>query len=267
MSFSVDKVIDQMNRGRPYFNWNQECERLIWYGIWAHTGSQAHRSYSSATLDYRASRIDGTDPYAAPRGAVHFWEWYPDGHVGWSLGNGLIFMTGDSKAVSRRLDRGGSINYGTVDFNDYQRRKGHKYLGWTRSAGGRPSLVSKTSGTSPAKPTPKEDDVVTKAEIASIAEAAAAAVWRYEMEGGKKLPTGGQIPTETAGERLRQARRSTNGLMGRTLDTQAEIKALRAAVETLAKANGLDQDAVLKRIDGALKDALAGLEITLTTSD
>jgi hypothetical protein len=87
------------------------------------------------------------------------------------------------------------------------------------------------------------------------------------MEGGKKLPTGGQIPTETAGERLRQARRSTNGLMGRTLDTQAEIKALRAAVETLAKANGLDQDAVLKRIDGALKDALAGLEITLTTSD
>jgi hypothetical protein len=55
--------------------------------------------------------------------------------------------------------------------------------------------------------------------------------------------------------------------MGRTLDTQAEIKALRAAVETLAKANGLDQDAVLKRIDGALKDALAGLEITLTTSD
>jgi hypothetical protein len=244
MSFSVDKVIDQMNRGRPYFNWNQECERLIWYGIWAHTGSQAHRSYSSATLDYRASRIDGTDPYAAPRGAVHFWEWYPDGHVGWSLGNGLIFMTGDSKAVSRRLDRGGSINYGTVDFNDYQRRKGHKYLGWTRSAGGRPSLVSKTSGTSPAKPTPKEDDVVTKAEIASIAEAAAAAVWR-----------------------LRQARRSTNGLMGRTLDTQAEIKALRAAVETLAKANGLDQDAVLKRIDGALKDALAGLEITLTTSD
>lgn len=71
---------------------------------------------------------------------------------------------------------------------------------------------------------PEEPDVpLTNDEIQSIAYNAAKAVWGYEMNGG----TGSNaVPSETGGERLRNIRRSTDGLKSRTerIDTNTAPK-------------------------------------------
>lgn len=83
----------------------------------------------------------------------------------------------------------------------------------------------------------------------------AAAVWRYKMGGGPK--NGDEVPTETAGERLRNIRRSTRGLKATTTairaalalvvkwipGTDAKLAAIEAAVEKDAASEDERDDA------------------------
>lgn len=78
------------------------------------------------------------------------------------------------------------------------------------SPGAGPILPNPSAPLTPIDP---EDDMpVTEQEMDRIAEKVAARVWNYTMQGGDDLPgTDTAVPLETAGERLRQVRRSTTG--------------------------------------------------------
>lgn len=71
----------------------------------------------------------------------------------------------------------------------------------------------------------EEDDMpLTDDDVERIAQRAAALVWGYQMTGGAELPDGKKVPTETAGERLRQVRRSTHTGYVKTSTILKEVK-------------------------------------------
>lgn len=124
-----DAGIAWINATYPDRNWNQRCGQYVWnwiYRVLGYTSDSQMITYPTANAAYRATDIVSLDPYAAPPGAMHFWEWAPDGHVGMSLGGGQIAMTGTADVVDKMLGN----NHGVVSFANYSARKTHRYLGW-----------------------------------------------------------------------------------------------------------------------------------------
>ena len=187
MALNYDAVIDRMNAYRPGFDWDQECSRLVWYSVWTLSGLPESQiiAYDPALAGYRASAIESTDPSRAPIGAIHFWDYGSVGHVAVDVegGGSTIFMTGNSSAVAYRLDRGGSRNYGLVSFDDYQARKGHPYLGWSRRFGANASIVQ---GDPAPAPTPEIDSEEEDMKLQVLQADGSAEIYAVNRLTGKK---------------------------------------------------------------------------------
>ena len=81
----------------------------------------------------------------------------------------------------------------------------------------------------PGNPPPEEPDMpLTEEEISKIASRAASSVWNYSMGGAASDDDPDAVPTETGGERLRNIRRATNGVKGRTERIEDDTEQLTA---------------------------------------
>lgn len=121
------------SRGYQGRDWDGLCMGVDAWCTWFTTGAEP-AWYPSATAAWDASpAAQGTDPYAAPIGAHHWFAipGVPDGHVQVSLGGGQVLH-----AHSLIQDAWG-INVGTCDWSWFKnQRPWYVYLGWTMVSGG-----------------------------------------------------------------------------------------------------------------------------------
>lgn len=110
-------------------DWNGWCQALVWWACEMY-GTRTV-TYPNATSAREASEIVSTDPYAAPEGAIHYWnpEGEPNGHVAIALGGGLSLM------ASPYVDEYLGVNVGVVDVPTYSRRTASAYVGWAYTNG------------------------------------------------------------------------------------------------------------------------------------
>lgn len=169
---NVNDLAARLNREYPARDWDQQCQRLVWNAIYFLMGytrdSQMH-TYSTATAARLASRIESTDAGKAPAGAIHYWRYPAEGHVGVALGGGRVLMTGTPGKVPQQLGR----NFGVTTVEHYTRVAGNPYLGWSRQNGSNASIVGKLSAAAPAS--------------ASGGSSASAAQWRTIQDWLKRL--------------------------------------------------------------------------------
>ena len=81
-------------------------------------------------------------------------------------------------------------------------------------------------------------------------------VWRYVMDGddGPHAP----IPKETAGQRLRQIRRSTSGGFKRGKNVEATVEGIANAINGLSVGGGsVDVDALVTKLRDVLPEDVA----------
>lgn len=122
-------------------DWNGWCQALVWHACNAF-GTLAV-TYPNAASAREASEIVSTDPYAAPEGAIHYWdpEGEPNGHVAIALGGGLSLM------ASPYVDEYLGVNVGIVDVERYSRRTASAYVGWAYTNGENYLLAPDRRGT------------------------------------------------------------------------------------------------------------------------
>jgi N-acetylmuramoyl-L-alanine amidase len=129
---------------------------------------------------------------------------------------------------------------------------------------------------STSKPAPIKEDTLSAAEVKEIKDYIAALLLNgYSKDGKNHKGILDQIIAEVKNPLARWTYKGRN----QTRDTYAKLNnaeansreavtrltALDAAVRTLAESKGVDPAAVQATVDSAVKDALAGLEITLAT--
>ncbi|MCA0377880.1 MAG: hypothetical protein LCH36_00365 [Actinobacteria bacterium] len=140
-----------LNDTYPRRDWNQWCQALVWNVVWHVLGvpeNALYPPYPSATAARLASRIESTDPLRAPAGAIHYWKHPADGHVGVSLGAGLVLMTGTPEALGAGATMLGT-NYGTTTVAAYTAARRNTYIGWSLTNGRYPSLVGRLNSHTP----------------------------------------------------------------------------------------------------------------------
>lgn len=110
-------------------DWNGWCQALVWWTCEMY-GTRTV-TYPNASSAREASEIVSRDPYAAPEGAIHYWdpEGEPNGHVAIALGGGLSLM------ASPYVDEYLGVNVGIVDVERYSRRTASAYVGWAYTNG------------------------------------------------------------------------------------------------------------------------------------
>lgn len=154
MSSTVNDLVAWLNDTYPSRNWDQQCARLVWNAIWYVTGLDAEPlTYDPAKAAYLASVIESRDPWAAPAGAIHYWQNPAEGHVAVDIGGGLVLMTGTPTALGEGSWQCGT-NYGVTTVDAYTRARRNPYLGWSRSYGQNAPIIGQI-GTPPPTPTPK----------------------------------------------------------------------------------------------------------------
>jgi peptidoglycan hydrolase-like protein with peptidoglycan-binding domain len=80
----------------------------------------------SAIIAYRASRVVSHDVNAAPAGAFHWWDIGEYGHVAMA-----IDRRGWSLMASRHVQESWGDAIGITPVDDYTRKTGARYLGWS----------------------------------------------------------------------------------------------------------------------------------------
>lgn len=144
---TLDRIVEWLNKTYPTRDWNQWCQRLMWNVVHVVSGTPEKdmADQPTATAARRNSHIESTDASTAPVGAMHWFLYPADGHVGMSLGGERVLMTGTEEA----LGNGGvqlGTNYGVTTVPAYVAAKKNKYLGWSRTNGANASIVGKIGG-------------------------------------------------------------------------------------------------------------------------
>lgn len=149
---TLEELVARINELRTGRDWDQWCQRLMWNCVYVLMGYEHDSQVAdqgSATIARKNSVIESTDASTAPAGAMHWWLYPADGHVGMSLGGSKVLMTGTPQALGKGSYQCGT-NYGVTTVEAYSKAKGNPYLGWSRTNGKNPSLIGKldTGGSS-----------------------------------------------------------------------------------------------------------------------
>jgi len=179
---TLEEVTAWLDAEYPTRDWNQWCAKLVWNVVWFVSGvpEREMRSYDPATAARHASTIVSTDAAAAPPGAIQHWVMNPDGHVGVSLGDGLVLMTGDSEALA-----GGAMlgnNYGVTTVWAYNQAKGLKYAGWSHTYGSNPTIENQI--------TPGDEDMAFTQEDRELLISIKRALYDINIQDFEKRPHG-----------------------------------------------------------------------------
>lgn len=135
-------VVKELNKRYPIWKrptWYLWCQALTVNTVEIVSPLTQLVLYPTAKAAYRASTIVSKDPLKAPAGAIHYWDWGTEGHVGVSLGGGRVLMTGKKNTVPTQLGRA----FGVTTVSAYNKATGLKYLGWANSNGKNVSIVGK----------------------------------------------------------------------------------------------------------------------------
>lgn len=122
-------------------NYNGLCQALMWQLArrFGSVQSTPHSAIAAYQAEKNAGRIRGGTP---PPGAFVYWDIGDDGHVGFMLNGGRIFMG------SRNVDQQWSdTNTGPQGLSDYNEITGATYLGWSYQNGGNSVPFTPDSGT------------------------------------------------------------------------------------------------------------------------
>lgn len=153
--------------GSTTTDWYGKCAGLTYQTIY-YNGGSAPAVYGSATAAYQATRIESTDPAAAPAGAIHYWSYkgtdyrgvYGDwGHVAVDVDGGGVNVLSATKYAHEQW----GVHAGLITVASQSSRAGMKYLGWSYTYGAAdrisietPTLASTTTPT-PINPTLQEE--------------------------------------------------------------------------------------------------------------
>lgn len=212
---TIDEICAWLNAEYPGRDWDQQCQRLVWNVVWKLSGylESSMHTYATATDARLASKIESTNPTTAPSGAIHYWEYPAEGHVGISLGGSKVLMTGTGYA----LGAGGVLkgnNYGITTVEAYSQRKGNRYLGWARYNGKNSSIIGKIKDNTPTSSAGQNgDDMLVWVQ----GKANARRGGLYFVTGGKATFLGSAKPAGVT-----------------VLTDDAQIKALQGRVSGLA---------------------------------
>lgn len=108
-------------------DWNGWCEAFV------SDAGEYPNSFGNATAARKASKVYGPHELAlasVPTGWLLWWDYNPDGHVGFAAPGGLALMA--SSFVQKSIHR----HLGYVKRGDYQHLSGHVYLGASPDHGG-----------------------------------------------------------------------------------------------------------------------------------
>lgn len=119
----------------PRANMAGWCQQYAGLCISAYLGREAPGGYLNATAAMNASGPRNMNPDAAPPGAMHWYAYGVDGHVGLALGSGLM-----ASATGRSA--GALMNLGKSIYIHRAATYGLPYLGWTPGNGTRPVIVA-----------------------------------------------------------------------------------------------------------------------------
>lgn len=142
---TLGELVARINEMYPRRDWDQWCQRLMWNCVYVLMGYEHDSEVAdqgSATIARLNSVIESTNASAAPAGAMHWFLYPSDGHVGMSLGGSKVLMTGTPQALGKGSHQLGT-NYGVTTVEAYSKAKGNPYLGWSRTNGRNPSLIGK----------------------------------------------------------------------------------------------------------------------------
>ncbi|MGV8896883.1 MAG: hypothetical protein ACOH10_06825 [Rhodoglobus sp.] len=127
--------------------WNMWCQAFVHRAAAAGQGVQGSlRVYNTAREARLCSGWLNADLSSAPLGAVGWWYWEPDDHVAFWLGHGFWFM--GSRHVDYQVG-GFSRNAGTIDHNNFLRKSGLTFLGWSETDGGNKVLLNEAPPPAP----------------------------------------------------------------------------------------------------------------------
>lgn len=199
-------AVDGMAAARTLQNWgplafNGACLYFVWLAYKKH-GATATGSYQTALAAWHASPGKHEGDRTPPAGVPVWWGARANSSAG-----DVVISLGDGRVVATDYPVYGVVGTCTIDQREAQ--IGRPYLGWTETILGAP--INYTGATED-----KEEDMPTPEEFAE-------AFWNYNMHGGPEMSGSEKIPTETAGERLRNIRRSTAGLRRRLMATSTRV--------------------------------------------
>lgn len=163
----LNSLTAEINRRYPTRDWNQQCQRLVWNAIQILTGTpdSGMHTYPTATAARHASPLVSSDAAAAPSGAIHYWRNPAEGHVGISLGEGFVLMTGTPYALGAGGQQLGN-NYGVTTVWAYNSRMSNPYLGWSYRNGSNPSIIGLIEGEEDMSFTDKDRELLTSVKRA-----------------------------------------------------------------------------------------------------
>ena len=154
---NIHHLVSWLNETYPTRDWDQQCARLVWNAIYFVNGLDIEpQTYDPAKVAYRASRIESLDPWAAPDGAIHYWQHPAEGHVAIDIGGGLVLMTGTTQALGIGGWQCGN-NYGITTVEAYTAARRNPYLGWSRTYGQNAPIIGAFATTQePPQPQPRK---------------------------------------------------------------------------------------------------------------
>lgn len=162
------------NSYRRAYDWYGMCAGLTYRTILECGGKVPDGPYPSAWAAYLATEIESTDPWKAPPGAVHYWDYTGVasngqrerwGHVTLDvLGGGTDTLSATGHAHEFWNTSAGLISVAA------QTARGMTYMGWSRTYGRRNRLSIVTGGTagSGGSPLTPKEDTLSAAEVAEI---------------------------------------------------------------------------------------------------
>lgn len=212
----------------------------------------------------------------------------PYGDVRWYKGVRYVRVRGAAAAIPGTSNHGWGLavdvnDYGMVGQFDYPRRVATFPIlakhGWTETEGR--SVIQEPWHLvyDPARDThpPQEerDDMFSDEDRALLRRVLEEARDASTAAGWVKSRVGGTVRRNEQDERvdpplsehLDVIRGRLTRALSQAVELQAAVTALTSAVTTLAESQGLDQEAVLSVVDIAARDALSGIQITLTTEE
>lgn len=174
---------------------------------------------------------------------------------------------GDRVQWGQVIGKSGATGYGEADWSWNVAGTGGAHVHMTVWAGHYYSFGFKT--TIDPEPLMKETDMPLDADdlrkIRAIvkAESGPGAIWNDHKFKARLPKAAYGFPAESAGMRLRRVTERAGRSLVVDRQNRAELAALTAAVEALAKTNGADPKAILKAVQDGVSKAMDGLKLTI----